>query len=120
MGRHVLIVLGSPRKKGNSATLAAQIGKGAGDNGAVVETFFLNRMNIKPCQGCGKCQEEGAVGCVIKDDMQLLYENLRAAAVVVIASPIYWFNLSAQTKTFIDRLYAVGVGERNIFAEKQF
>lgn len=118
MSRQVLIILGSPRKKGNSATIAAQIGKGASENGATVEAVFLSGKDIKPCQGCGGCQKETASGCVIEDDMQLLYQKLKDADSVVVASPIYWFNFSAQTKMFLDRLYAVGVGDKNIFAGK--
>jgi multimeric flavodoxin WrbA len=64
--------------------------------------------------------QEKAKGCVIKDDMQILYPKLKEADAVVIASPIYWFNISAQTKLFIDRCYAIGVGERNVFPGKGF
>jgi len=67
-----------------------------------------------------KCQKDGSSGCAIKDDMQTLYPQLKEADVIVLASPIYWFNISAQTKNFIDRCYAVGVGERNIFKGKRF
>jgi len=118
MNKRIMIVLGSPRKKGNSAKLAESVAKGAKESGAKVETFYLNGMSIKPCQGCMKCQKENARGCAIKDDMQLLYPKLKRADAVVIASPVYWFNLSAQAKTFIDRCFAVGVEERNIFSGK--
>ncbi len=114
----ILILLGSPRKKGNSALLAAQVSKGAKAKGAEVETVYLNGLNIKPCQGCEKCQQEVSNGCAIDDDMNQLYPMLKEADSVVIASPIYWFNISAQTKIFIDRLYAVGVGQNNIFKGK--
>ena len=118
MKKKIMIVLGSPRKKGNSAKLAELVAKGAKEGGAKVETFYLNGMNIKPCQACMKCQKENAKGCAIRDDMQSLYPKLKEADGVVIASPVYWFNLSAQTKTFIDRCFAVGVEERNIFKGK--
>jgi multimeric flavodoxin WrbA len=88
------------------------------DNGAEVESIYLNPMSIKPCQGCQKCQKESSPGCAIDDDMKKLYPKLHHADSVVIASPIYWFNISAQTKIFIDRLYAVGVGANNIFKGK--
>jgi len=118
MKKRIMIVLGSPRKKGNSAKLAEFVAKGAREGGAKVETFYLNGMKIKPCQGCMKCQKENARGCAIRDDMHVLYPKLKKADALVIASPVYWFNLSAQTKTFIDRWFAVGVGERNIFKGK--
>ncbi len=118
MPKRIMIVLGSPRKKGNSAKLAELVAKGAKKGRAKVETFYLNGMDIKPCQACMKCQKENAKGCAIQDDMQALYPKLKEADAVVIASPVYWFNLSAQTKTFIDRCFAVGVEERNIFKDK--
>lgn len=119
MAKNILIVLGSPRKKGNSATLAAQVSRGAQDHGAVVETIYLNGRNIRACQGCRACQKPGAAGCCIDDDMQALYPALRRADAIVLASPVYWFNFSAQTKLFMDRWFAVGIGETNIFAGKQ-
>lgn len=116
----ILILLGSPRKNGNSAALAEKVRQGALENGAIVETVYLNGMKIKPCQGCQQCQKNGADGCTIKDDMNLLYPLIRESKSIVIASPIYWFNLSAQTKIFIDRLYAIGVGQKNILNDKSF
>jgi multimeric flavodoxin WrbA len=120
MGKRIVVLLGSPRKKGNSARLAEHLSKGAKSKGAKVESFYLNGMNIKPCQGCRSCQKENAKGCIIKDDMQALYPKIKEADVIVIASPVYWFNISAQTKVFIDRCYAIGVGERNAFSGKHF
>ena len=118
MGKRIVIAVGSPRKKGNSAKLAELVAKGAKEGGARVETFYLNRMNISPCQACMKCQKKGANGCAIQDDMTALYPKLEEADAIVIASPVYWFNLSAQTKLFIDRWFAKGVEEKNIFKGK--
>jgi multimeric flavodoxin WrbA len=120
MNSKILIVLGSPRKKGNSATLAAKLAEGAIAHGADVETIYLNGLDIKPCQGCEKCQQESFVGCAIEDEMAPIYSKLREADSIVVATPIYWFNISAQTKIFIDRLFAVGVGQKNIFKGKRF
>jgi len=114
----ILIVLGSPRKKGNSATLAAKVAEGAIADGADVETVYLNGLNIKPCQGCEKCEQESFNGCDIEDDMNQLYSKMQEADSVVVASPTYWCNISAQTKIFIDRLHAVSVGRKNIFKGK--
>jgi multimeric flavodoxin WrbA len=108
--RRILILKGSPRKRGNSALLAEQVAAGAGEAGAVVESFDLHDMDIRPCDGCDFCQGSGE--CVINDDMQLLYPKLREADGIVIASPIYWFTVSAQVKACIDRWYALeGAGE---------
>jgi multimeric flavodoxin WrbA len=120
MGKKVLIALGSPRKKGNSATLAAQVAGGAKAGGAQVETFYLHGMNIKPCTACGGCRKKAHVDCVIKDDMQLLYPKLRSADVIVIASPIYWFTFSAQTKLFMDRWYGLGGDDGYALTGKKF
>ncbi|MCP4024578.1 MAG: flavodoxin family protein [Desulfobacteraceae bacterium] len=118
MKSNILVVLASPRKKGNSAALAAKVVKGAEAVGAVSETVYLNSLGIKPCQGCEKCQKPSANGCIIDDKMQSLYPKLAKADAIILASPIYWFNFSAQAKIFIDRLYAVGCGEKNIFKGK--
>jgi multimeric flavodoxin WrbA len=106
--KKILLVMGSPRKEGNSATLAKQVAAGAQATGAEVETFYLHTMNIQPCTACDACREERDKDCVIDDDMETLYPKLRQADALVIASPIYWFTVSAQTKLFMDRWYALG------------
>jgi multimeric flavodoxin WrbA len=105
--KQVLVILGSPRRKGNSATLAAQISRGAKSTGAEVETLFLHGLKISPCRGCNTCQKQDSQGCAIKDDMQETYPKLIKADAWVIASPVYWFTMSAQTKMFMDRCYAL-------------
>lgn len=107
-GKRILIVIGSPRKEGNSSTLAKQLAAGSEAAGAEVELFYLHDMNIKPCSGCDGCRGEKGKECVIDDDMQALYPKLQQADALVIASPIYWFSFSAQTKLFMDRWYALG------------
>jgi multimeric flavodoxin WrbA len=106
-GNKVITLLGSPRKKGNSTTLANQIIKGAESNGATVDSFYLNGLKIKPCQGCYSCQKQDSKGCVVDDDMQTIYPKLREADRWIIASPVYWFSMSAQTKLFMDRCFAM-------------
>jgi multimeric flavodoxin WrbA len=115
-----MIAVGSPRKKGNSATLAEQVAAGARSAGADVETFFLHNLNIKPCTACDGCRKKKHVDCVIQDDMHMLYTKLRSADAVVIASPIYWFTLSAQTKLFIDRWYGLGGDNGYALTGKKF
>lgn len=106
--KKILLVMGSPRKEGNSATLAKQVAAGAKATGAEVDSFYLHTMNIQPCTACDACREERDKDCVIDDDMETLYLKLRQADALVIASPIYWFTVSAQTKLFMDRWYALG------------
>jgi len=63
-------------------------------------------MDITPCGGCGACQSNRSFECVHRDDMDTLYPLLRECNALVLASPIYFFNMSGQMKTFIDRCYA--------------
>ena len=102
----ILAIAGSPRKDGNSAALLRQVVAGAEDAGASVETYFLHELNIRPCDACDACKSLNE--CVIDDDMQKLYPKLREADVLVIASPIYYFTVSTQTKLFMDRWYSLG------------
>ena len=70
------------------------------------ETVFLQSQDIAPCTGCGSCKN-GLDTCIIEDDMQRLYPLIRAADVLVFATPIYWWHMTAQLKTFLDRMYAL-------------
>jgi multimeric flavodoxin WrbA len=115
----VLVLLGSPRKKGNSAILAKQIARGAESAGAKVETIFLHARKIAPCKSCYVCQKPGSKGCSIKDDMQSIYTKLLKADAWVIASPVYWFTMSAQTKLFMDRCFALPSYAKNPFSGKR-
>ena len=118
--KSVLILMGSPRKSGNSAVLCEHLATGAMAAGAHVETLYLSGMDINPCTGCNQCQSEDANGCVVVDAMQEIYEKLKNADSIVFASPIYWFSVTAQLKTVIDRIYAVGGGDKNILKGKHF
>src|SRR5512147_1931691 len=93
--------LGSPRKDGNTDLLLQEAVKGIESAGFPVKTFRLNLMNIKPCQNCGGCEEKGE--CIINDDMAEIYRDIRSADRVILASPVFFFALSAQTKIMIDR-----------------
>jgi multimeric flavodoxin WrbA len=106
MSKSILILKGSPRINGNSAVLADQIFAGAKKAGAEVESVYLSGLEINPCDACDACQESQE-GCIVQDEMQSLYPKLKGADVIVIASPIYYFTITAQIKTFIDRWYAL-------------
>ncbi|MBU1419526.1 MAG: flavodoxin family protein [Proteobacteria bacterium] len=102
---HNLFILGSPRKNGNSETMAKAVAAGLlkqGDN--TVEYIRLNKLNIRPCQACGGCNTSG--NCVIKDDMSELYDKTDEADRLFLVSPIYFYALSAQIKAYIDRCQA--------------
>ena len=104
--KKIIVALGSPRKKGNTAMLAAKLIEGIQSMGGEHELFFLQSMNIAACSACDKCQGSMDSYCVIRDDMEPLYSKIVEAGALVFASPIYWFSVSAQTKLFMDRLYA--------------
>lgn len=93
--------LGSPRKDGNTDLLLQHAVKGMEETGIHVRIFNLNLMNITPCQNCGGCEKTGE--CVIEDDMSVIYPEIRTASRIILASPIFFFGLSAQTKAMIDR-----------------
>ncbi len=104
--KKIPILNGSPRKKGNTAVLADQLIAGAKELGAEVEHVFLHGLDIHPCDACDYCQEGGR-GCIIRDDMQDLYPKMLASDTIVIASPVYWYSMTAQTKLCVDRWYAL-------------
>jgi len=119
-GKKILVFLGSPRRNGNSALLAKEAIEGAKAGGARVETFYLHGMKIKPCTACDACRKKNQKDCILKDDMAPLYSKLRQADAIVIATPVYWFTVSAQTKLFMDRWYAMGGDEGYPFKGKDF
>jgi len=100
----VVGVVGSPRKGGNTEILVERVLAGAAEAGAETEIYRLNDLNIRGCQGCFYCQEHGS--CRQQDDMSLLYNAMLAADGIVLGSPIYMDYLTAQTKLFLDRLFA--------------
>jgi multimeric flavodoxin WrbA len=103
----VLGIAGSPRRGGNTDLLLAEVMKGAASRGAEVKTIILNDLKIAPCQHCDGCLETGR--CKVKDDMQMVYQELERADRIVLASPIQFMGVTAQTKAMIDRCQALWV-----------
>jgi multimeric flavodoxin WrbA len=99
-----LMLLGSPRKNGNSETLARRIGEAVEKGGGSVDYLRLNDLTIRPCQGCGGCEKTG--NCVIKDDMTGIYQAADEADRIFLVSPVYFYALSAQAKICGDRFQA--------------
>jgi putative NADPH-quinone reductase len=100
-----LFILGSPRRNGNSETMAKAVAAGLlQESGNSVEFIYLNALNIRPCQGCGGCSGSG--NCIIEDDMTELYEKTDAADHIFFVSPVYFYAMSAQIKAYIDRFQA--------------
>lgn len=96
--------VGSPNKKGSTSILAESFAKGAVEAGHKVERFDLAKMNIHPCIGCVACGYEGP--CVQKDDNQQIREAILGADMVVFATPLYYYGMSAQLKIVVDRFCA--------------
>lgn len=120
----MLILNGSPRKNGNTAYLIGKLIEGLREEkpDAQIETVRLASLKIAPCRACDACRGEDRLGqyCVFRDDMAGLYDKVVKADAVVIASPIYWFSVTAQTKLFMDRLYGLWLERTHAFRGKTF
>ena len=101
----VLGIAGSPRRGGNTDLLLAEVMRGAASRGAKIKTIILNDLKIAPCQHCDACLETGR--CQIEDDMQMIYDELTQADRIVLASPVQFMGVTAQTKAMIDRCQAL-------------
>ena len=97
----ILIISSSPRMAGNSEVLCERFAKGASEAGHEVETLLLRQIKIAPCRACYACMETHT--CAIQDDMEKVFLKLEAADVIVLASPVYFYSVSAQMKIVIDR-----------------
>ncbi len=101
MNKNVLILSSSPRKGGNSEILAAAFAKGAEKTGNHVETVYLREKQYSFCKGCFACLKLGH--CVIKDDAVEITAKMHDADVLVFATPVYYYSVSGQLKTMLDR-----------------
>jgi len=101
----VLALIGSPRKKANTETLLSAVLHGVEAAGGEIELIRLYDLRIQPCIGCGGCDKTGE--CVLEDDMQELYPKILASPRVILASPIYFYGITAQAKAFVDRCQAL-------------
>ncbi len=103
--KKILILEGSPRRNGNSAILSKEFARGAEEAGCSVESVQIAHKKISGCLGCNACYRNGGA-CVQKDDMAEIREKMLAADGIVLASPIYFYSMTAQMKAVIDRTYA--------------
>ena len=100
----IVILFGSPNRSGSTGILTDEFTKGAEEKGHEVERIDVCHMNVHPCLGCVKCGYEGP--CVQKDDVELIRQNLLRADMVVFATPLYYYGMSAQLKAVVDRFCA--------------
>ncbi|MGN1182279.1 MAG: flavodoxin family protein [Faecalibacillus sp.] len=104
MNKRVLILSGSPRKNGNSDELCQQFQKGAEESGHEVKKIYIQDLDIHFCKACYACKKVDH--CIQDDDMTMVLEEMGQADVIVLASPVYFYSISAQLKTVIDRTLA--------------
>jgi len=103
----ILAIYGSPRRKGNTSLLLKKAVEGAKEAGATVEEIVLRDLKMSPCLEIYGCKETGR--CVIKDDFQPLYDKLLACKGLILASPIFFYTVSALTKIMMDRCQSLWV-----------
>lgn len=100
----IVILMGSVRKNGNTALLAEAFAQGARQNHDV-EILSAADYKISPCVGCNTCFKRENMACFQQDDMQKIFPVLAEADIIVAASPVYFYGISAQLKAMIDRLH---------------
>lgn len=114
MNKKIVILNGSPRKNGNTSELVKAFTEGAESAGNEVTAFHLDSMNINGCKGCFGGHSSKECPCVQHDDMMQIYPAVKTADVVVLATPLYYWNMSGQLRTAIDRLFALEEGDGNL------
>ena len=114
MGKNIVILNGSPRKNGNTSALVQAFTEGAQSAGHTVTDFFLDKMDIRGCKGCFGGHSGRECPCVQRDDMAQIYPAVKDSDVVVLATPLYYWNMSGQIRTAVDRLFALEEGDGNL------
>jgi len=97
----LLAIYASPRAQGNSDLLLNSFLKGAEASGCQIVRLYVRDLNIFPCTACGECENTGE--CPLQDDMQMVYSLLLNTDALVVATPVYFYNVPAQLKALIDR-----------------
>ena len=114
MDKKIVILNGSPRRNGNTSALVKAFTEGAKSAGNAVVEFFLDGMDIHGCKGCFGGHSSRECPCVQKDDMDKIYPAGRECDVIVLATPLYYWNMSGQIRTAVDRLFALEEGDGNL------
>ena len=103
--KKMVTLLGSPRANGNSAAIAGRFTEIAEKYGAETKTYSLNKLKFRGCQACMMCKDK-LDRCALKDDLEPVLDDIRDADVLVLATPVYFADVTAQMKMFIDRTYS--------------
>lgn len=106
MGKTITAILGSPRKNGVTARITDAFMDHARQKGSSAQSYFLNTMDFKGCQGCHQCKTK-TEACVLKDDLTPALEDLKKSDILVFASPIYFWDVTGQFKSFFDRTWSL-------------
>lgn len=114
MGKNIVVLNGSPRKNGNTSALVQAFTEGAQSAGHTVTEFFLDKMDIHGCKGCFGGHSSRECPYVQWDDMAQIYPAVKESDVVVLATPLYYWNMSGQLRTAVDRLFALEEGDGNL------
>lgn len=114
MAKRIVVLNGSPRKNGNTSALVKAFKEGAESVGHTVTEFFLGGMDIHGCKGCFGGHSSRECPCVQQDDMAKIYPAVKDSDVVVLATPLYYWNMSGQLRTAVDRLFALEEGDGNL------
>ena len=114
MAKSIVILNGSPRKTGNTSALVKAFTEGAESAGHTVTEFFLDSMDIHGCKGCFGGHSSRECPCVQKNNMSKIYPAVKDCDVVVLASPLYYWNMSGQLRTAVDRLFALEESDGNL------
>ncbi|MDO5819291.1 MAG: flavodoxin family protein [Methanobrevibacter sp.] len=111
----ILALIGSPRKNSNCEIIVDEIAKGAAENGHEVVKYIIQDLDIAPCSGCELCRK--GKDCRYVDDGTEIIDQLADGASVILASPIYFGQMSAQAKTIVDRFYSIFNNPNKSFSE---
>lgn len=104
---NILGLSASPRREGNTGWVINMMLEGAAEKGAKTTLRHFGELNMKPCTGCFACKKSADSGCVLKDDMQTIYDDYKKADTVILGSPVYMGQMTAQAKIFTDRMFAL-------------
>lgn len=99
----ITVLFGSPRKNSNTQLLVNEALRAVSDH--EIETIYLNDLNIRGCQACYFCKRNDTTKCAVTDDMQQVYQSLESTDALIVATPIYFCDVSAQMKLIVDRLF---------------
>jgi multimeric flavodoxin WrbA len=118
--KNVVVIFGSPRKNGNTHILVEEACQALSSRGIGHEIFFLNNLKIQGCQACYYCKRKNVAECAIQDDMQMIYAAIKKSDGLLIASPIYFGGVTAQTKLWVDRMFPfIDMNVRSLMPKSQ-